>query len=221
LTLTTRALCDGKCGRNQTAVKEASLCRAGGHICWEYLVLPREEDRPPSYVVPSLTRALDFLDTAWRLRFGKSQALVGLASATSIAALERDCATDQDFGDRVIALGDVLSALSISDSLLDGGEGEQPQGSLNRLQAALKNHVADDAHQTRALEGVRTLRDANSLRSGTAHGGFKARESRIKAQTSLDIRFYPDATWPDTWNQLRARLTEALSAIASAVRDPR
>ena len=30
--------------------------------------------------------------------------------------------------------------------------------------------------------------------SGTAHGGFKARESRIKAQTSLDIRFYPDAT---------------------------
>jgi hypothetical protein len=74
-----------------------------------------------------LTRALDFLDTAWRLRFGKSQALVGLASATSIAALERDCATDQDFADRVIALGDVLSALSISDSLLDGGEGEQPK----------------------------------------------------------------------------------------------
>src|SRR5216683_81193 len=105
--------------------------------------------------------------------------------------------------------------------LLEGGEGEQPQGSLNRLQAALKNHVADDAHQTRALEGVRTLRDANSLRSGRAHGGFKARESRIKAQTGLDIRFYPDATWPDTWNQLRARLTEALSAIASAVRDPR
>jgi hypothetical protein len=57
---------------------------------------------------------------AWRVRFGKSQALVGLASATSIAALERDCATGQDFADRVIALGDVLSALSISDSGLFG-----------------------------------------------------------------------------------------------------
>ena len=94
---------DTRCGRNRPNIETASLCHAGGHECWEYLVLPREEDKPPNYVAPSLTRALDFVDTAWRLRFGKSRRLVDLPSAASTAALERDCATEQDFADRIIA----------------------------------------------------------------------------------------------------------------------
>lgn len=216
--LANRSVRDAKCAKNRSEIKAPSLCHAGGHDCWEYLVLPGEKDEPPTYVAPSLTRALDFLDTAWRLQFGKSQPLVGIPSAASIAALERDCANDQDFADRVIALGDVLGALLIPDSLVGGDSDGQTPGSLNRLETVLKQHIADNAHRTHALEGLRILRAANNLRTGAAHGGFRAREARTRAEASLSIRFYPHATWSDTWNQLRARLTEALSAIAAALR---
>jgi hypothetical protein len=86
---------DTRCGKNRPNIKMAGLCHAGGHECWEYLVLPREEDMPPAYVAPSATRALDFVDTAWRLRFGKSRRLVNLPSAESTATLERECITNR------------------------------------------------------------------------------------------------------------------------------
>ena len=73
-------------------------------------------------------------------------------------------------------------------------------------------------HRARAIEAVQKLRAANNLRVGAAHGASSARERRLKAQTTLAIQFYPDATWGETWNQLRARVTDALSEITAALR---
>jgi len=66
--------------REEGYIREPIHCHAGGHPCWEKLIEPTEEDQPPSYVAPMLTRILDLLDTTWRLRFGKEQGLVGCNS---------------------------------------------------------------------------------------------------------------------------------------------
>ena len=76
-----------QCEKDKPGIAAPSLRHAGGNECWEWIVAPREEDKPPIYAPPALTQALDFLDTVWRLRFGKTEALLKLPSATSIANL--------------------------------------------------------------------------------------------------------------------------------------
>ena len=215
-TLGSRNPNDARCGKNRPEIQAANLCHAGGHDCWEYAILPSEQDKPAAYLAPALTRNFDALDDAWRLLFRKDH-LVVMPSVASIAALERDCVTEQDFNDRVIALGDVLAAFAIPAELLNGSN-KKVEGSLTRLEMVLKKQVADDAHRARAIEAVQKLRAANNLRVGAAHGASSARERRLKAQTTLAIQFYPDATWGETWNQLRARVTDALSEITAALR---
>jgi hypothetical protein len=101
-----------------------------------------QHKRPVAYVSPALTRALDYLDTAWRLRFKPGQPLVVSPGAISMGALERECDTMQDFNDRLIALGDVLGVLQVPDCVFDPVNlPKDRRGSLNRIQGALGEHV--------------------------------------------------------------------------------
>jgi hypothetical protein len=211
---------DAKCGINQPEIEAAALCHAGGHGCWEYLVLPLEQDRPVPYIAPALTRAFDYLDMAWRLRFAGAGSLVVMPGTQAIAALELGCASREEFGDRIIALGDVLGAMRVSSSLFDPEPECDKWRSLKRLDGALKKNVADSATVARACDGIDILRAANDLRAGVAHGGYKARADSGKAERTLRIPFYPRTSWAETWNQLRARVAEALGLIAVALREP-
>lgn len=78
--------------------------------------------------------------------------------------------------------------------------------------------IKDETDRTRALEALKKLRVVNGLRRSVAHGGFGARKDRIQAEQTLAIRYYPDSSWKQLWNQIRARAVEALEVITAAVK---
>lgn len=120
----------------------------------------------------------------------------------------------------MINLADVLRALRVPDDLFDPEPGSDTWRSLKRLEGVLKKCVLDDVRRTRAIQGVAMLRKTNDLRTGTAHGGHTARADAEIAARTLGIALYPHETWAHTWDQLRARVTDALNAIISALREP-
>jgi len=132
-----------------------------------------------------------------------------------MANLERDCVTEQEFQTRLIALADVVRALKIPDSQLGS---QKVEGSLNRLEAALKTQIKDEADRSSAIAALTKLRAVNGLRRSVAHGGFGARADRLRAGQTLAIRYYPDSSWKQLWDQVRARTVEALEVITAAVR---
>ena len=203
------------CAKHQPNIKDPAFCYTSGHECWELIVEAREEDRLATYVSPALAQALDLLDSVWGLRFGKNQALVKLPSTISIADLERNCSTHEEFLARLIALADVLGAMSIPDVLVNQ---EKIDGSLNRLEAALRKNVLEESDRDSALAALPVLRAANALRRAAAHGGGTARVDRVRAEQTLRIAYYPDVSWNEVWNQVRARAVEALTSITSALR---
>lgn len=205
------------CATNQAEIEQPSLCYPSGHECWRRMVMPQTEDKPPAYAAPALTQALDLLDSIWRLRFGKKHALVKLPSATSMANLERDCSSREEFQTRLIALADVIGAMNISDTLL-GQNKDKEEGSLNRLEAALLEALPEGEDRQSAMKAISLLRAANALRRAAAHGGSGARTERVRAEEALKIAHYPDVSWKEVWDQLRARMVEALTTIASVLR---
>jgi hypothetical protein len=214
-----RMIADAKCGINQPNIQNGGGCHAGGHPCWQYWVMPTAQDQPSAYVSPALTRVLDYLDTAWRLRFRKADRLVTSPSVENAGSLERACVTREEFGNRIIALADMLAALQ-PDSVLDAATLDKVKGSLSRLEVAINQNIVDLARRSRAIDGVNLLRAANDLRAGVAHGGYKARAAAVNAERGLGVTFYPNESWGRTWDHVRARVTEALSWIAAVLREP-
>ena len=213
-----RLVRDAKCGVNMPNIKNGGSCHAGGHSCWEFRVVQGEEDCAPGYISPALTRAFDYLDTAWRLRFKNAGRLVITPSVERAGSLERECATREEFGERVIALADILAAFQ-PDSVLDSATLDGHKGSLSRLEAALRLNITDRVQLSRGLDAVSILRAANDLRSAVAHGGYRARSAGARAEVFSGIRLYPEGSWRTAWNDLRSRVTESLSLIAGVLRE--
>jgi hypothetical protein len=94
--------------------------------------------------------------------------------------------------------------------------GQKIEGSLNRLEFVLRRNINDEADREAALAGLAKLRAANKLRRAAAHGAAKA--DRVSAERTLGITFYPQTTWQDVWNQLRARIAQALENITIGLR---
>ena len=218
MTVKSRLVQDAKCGVNVPNIKNGGSCHAGGHNCWEFRVMQGEQDYPLVYVSPAITRALDYLDTAWRLLFKNASRLVNTPGIEKAGSLERECATREDFGERVIALADIIAAFQ-PDSVLDPATIEERKGSLSRLEAALSLKITDKVRFSRALDAIGILRAANDLRSAVAHGGYKARYASARAEVLLGIRLYPEGSWRAAWNDLRSHVTEALSVIAGVLRE--
>ena len=66
-----RQLMEAKCDRGRPEITTPAACAPGQNKCWERIVRLGPESLPTAYVSPALTRALDYLDLVWRLRFDK------------------------------------------------------------------------------------------------------------------------------------------------------
>jgi hypothetical protein len=73
-----RALCNqGEPG----AENDPSQCRPGGHQCWERILEPKiDAPEIPSSLL-ALHEAFGYLDTVWRLAFGRKHALLRLTTS--------------------------------------------------------------------------------------------------------------------------------------------
>jgi hypothetical protein len=208
-----RQLQGALCDLGKREIDRPTLCRAGGHDCWEWLVEP-ELDRPAISVSPlTLPEAFDFLDVCWRLAFGKKQRLVRLNNLAGAAMLSLPCATRDELSTRLSALVDTLNSLDIPDTLLPEPSNVE-DGTLNRLQACLKGRL-DEAEHPACEHAITVLRAVNRLRVSFQHSATTSNLPVVCAQLSLPFPLPPPG---DTWERIRVTVTEALEVIREAIR---
>lgn len=204
------ALCET--GHDDRA-RDGGGCRPDGHACWERTV----EDAATEFIEGphplALPEALDFLDTVWRLCFGR-RALLGLNTAKDVASIGQDAHTRSEFEERVIDLGDLISNLKIDDQDLPA---ETPdamrKGSLNRLEAALTQRLGAEEYQ-RCEASIGLLRRLVGMRNGFAHSGAAKDLPRQFGAFGLA---YPPTDWGKAWDVIRFKAIAAVGSVRDAL----
>jgi hypothetical protein len=192
-----RELRGALCDLGNREIDQPSKCRAGGHLCWEWLV-EAELERPAIPVSPlTLPEAFDYLDVCWRLAFERKP-LVRVKNLTGVAMLSLPCATHEELIARLSALADVLNSLDIPDTLLPEPSKVQP-GTLNRLQACLKGRL-EAAEHPGCDHAIALLRAVMSLRVSFQHSVTARDLPTVCFQLSLP---FPLPAWGETWERLR------------------
>jgi hypothetical protein len=206
------ALCErGEPGAEQ----DPAQCRPDGHRCWERIVeLESEAPEIPSSPL-ALHEAFGYLDTVWRLAFGRKHALLRLTTMADIAQLSQPCKTRSDFESMMSALAAVLKAMDIPEDLFPGGVSHiQKDRSLDRIEVCLKNNLGDeyDAPCERAISALRAV---NAVRYSQQHAN---QDDLSRAFARLGIP-YPISSWSDVWGSICSKTIEALGVIREKVRN--
>lgn len=156
------------------------------------VTLPRDD--PPL----GFAAALDSFDTLWRLKYGKR--LVVLPSAFSVASLEYEARTPEDFDARLSSLGQILKGFDIP-----AGRGASGHPVM-RLHAAMQRDLPVEAHQ-RVAGAVATLEAAVFVRNARQHA--PAAPQAVAALKVLGTT-YPITDWSSTWSLIQRQVTLAL-----------
>jgi hypothetical protein len=207
-----RQLVQGMCDIGRDEVQQPEQCRAGGHSCWEWLIEPRLEQLAIPASPLALPEALDFLDTAWRVAFGKRQALLRLRDTTSIAKLSQVCTTRADFESQLSTLADILKAMDIPDALLSKTQKIDKDQTFMRLLDCMQVRLEESDYQE-VERAVITLRTVNEVRVALQHSG--ASRDLPTSLVKLGIPYPPQ--WRDAWDRIRAATIEALRIVREKV----
>jgi hypothetical protein len=207
-----RQLVKGLCDIGRDEVQQPEQCHAGGSQCWEWLIEPMQEQLAIPASPLALPEALDFLDTAWRVAFGKRQALLRLRDTLSIAKLSQACTTRADFESQLSALADILKAMDIPDALLSKTREINKDQTLTRLLDCLQTRLEGSDYQE-VERAVSTLRTVNEIRVALQHSG--ASRELPTSMAKLGIPYPPQ--WGDAWDRIRAATIEALRVIREKV----
>jgi hypothetical protein len=209
-----RALVGALCQVGRPEVSDPSKCCPSQNPCWERRV---EQERANMPVSPplQLLEAVDHLDMAWRLVFGRSRRLLHASSTADVAALMLECGTREEFESRISDLTDLFKRLIIDEELLpDDVKGIDKGHTLQRLKAVLIDR-AEGSDVDVVETAIRTLQAANDIRVGQQHSA--AQKKTQKAFDSLGIR-YPVMDWGTTWASLRSQAAAAFLELAHVTR---
>lgn len=204
------ALCD----RGQSEINDPSQCRPGGHQCWERILEP-EVVSPIIPLSPlALPEAFDYLDTLWRLAFGRKHGLLRLTTMTDMAQLAQPCTTRTDFESMMSALANILKSMNIPDDLLHKGSPMVSKDhTLDRIEACLK-HRLEEENYLPCQRAMNILHAVNAVRYSLQHANQRDFSSAL---SGLAVPF-PVSSWSETWATIRARTIEALGIIRENVR---
>jgi hypothetical protein len=176
------------------------------------VLAPGVEPEAPSpvarYTTPTLTVALDYLNTVWWLKFGADKALLRLRSAAATAALEAGCSTRGEFDSRLSNITNALNLLDVPVGVLPKDNGT---GTLKRL-GACQRDVLDATEMERTDRALRTLEAINEIRVAFQHSA--ARQNLARAFNVLGIPS-PRPGWGECWDIVRARTADALTIIST------
>jgi len=210
----TRVAAGALCDRGQPEIHDPSGCRPGGHKCWERILEP-EIDIPEIPSSPlALHEAFGYLDTVWRLAFGRRHALLRLTTMADIAQLSQPCRTRSDFESMMSALAAVLKAMDIPEDLFPQGVSNiQKDHTLERIKDCLKHELGEDYDEScdRAIE---VLQAVNAVRYSQQHANQR---DLSKAFSRLAIPF-PLSSGNEAWGRICAKTIEALGVIREKVR---
>lgn len=163
---------------------------------WLFPATPAPAPEPVSPL--GVVTALDYLDVVWRLRYGTK--LVRLPDAECVASLVFEVSTPAEFVDRLSAVGEMIKGLDV--------EGTE-EGSLNRLEDFLPNHLAPDA-MDRVKQAIAVLRRVTHLRNAGQHAGVA--EKAVKALPALGLTF-PITDYQQAWWVVQAHVVAALDVL--------
>lgn len=209
-----RLLGPALCEKGRPEIQHPEDCRPNGHECWERVMAigPSEIDEalPPM----ALPEAFDYLDAIWRLAFDKKH-LLQMHSAKDVAGIAQPCSSRTDFEERVIDLADLISNLQVDETALPTGlTDEQKQGSLNRIEYALRLRLSNDSFE-RTRSALTVLRRVQTIRNGFGHSG--AAKKLPAAFSDLGLP-YPPPSWGGAWDLLRSQVIRALAHLRDEVR---
>ncbi|HXZ66576.1 MAG TPA: hypothetical protein VEH05_17695 [Streptosporangiaceae bacterium] len=206
-----RAICD--LGRSEIA--DPANCRLGGHSCAQRILELEGTTRIPQLSALSVPESLDVLDAHWRLAFGKSRRLLTLSTLTGPSSLSMDCTSRAEFESRLSSLSATIDRLKVDDDLIpDETPAERTRGSLNRLEICLTHKLPPEQHQS-VRNAIQVLRRIHQARSSDQHG--LAKGGLTEALARLGITDAPP-NWKGAWDTIRARTTDALTAIRQELR---
>jgi hypothetical protein len=201
------AICD--IGREE--IRNPGQCRLGGNPCWIRTVereLPSAEPASPQ----ALLEALDYFALAWRVTFGR--ALLRLRSVSDATGLLVPCASRADVQSRLSDLADILKRFDIPDELLDAKDRDtRADSTLVRMEALLRAKLEQDDFEA-AKRSTDMLKAVARARAGLQHSG--ATGELPPKLAALGVA-YPPTDWASAWDEIRARVTEALRNLARIV----
>jgi hypothetical protein len=210
---TVRQVGGAMCQKGRAEIEDPSLCRPHGHECWERGFEGTAALSPEVRSPFSLPEALDFLNTAWRLLFGRERPLLRLRSAESVARIAASCSSRSDFEAGMTALADIFKLFDIGDDLLPAGLSIPADQTLSRLAAVLASRLpAEELGPVTAA--VRVLRKANSIRVSLQHTAASSDLPRDLGELGVS---YPPPSWGEAWEVVRQRVTQALDALRQRV----
>lgn len=204
-----RTIQQAACERNQPEIADPGGCRPGGNPCWSRVIetgVHVASQSPPR----SLADALDFLDSAWQLRYGAG--ILNIKSVADVVGLASACSSREDFKSRVSELDDLIKNFVIADAALPAETTIPADQTLNRLEAIFGAPPLSD---TVAPEAIKVLRTVSRIRVGYQHTDAAAKlQEHFRAlgieNAALD--------WPTTWDTVRSVTADALILLARALR---
>jgi hypothetical protein len=167
-------------------------------------------DQPlPPEAVPD---ALDFVAAVWR-NVTKTE-LFDLRRVSSAAELSLAVTTRSDFSSRLTALGDLLKAMRIDESLIDpkAAQGLAEDSALGRLKLAVQNLLTPPELDT-ATSALNVLQDVVRVRVALQHKN--AKPDLPTALAKLGIAHPAD--WSHAWELTRHRAVAALRDLRRAL----
>lgn len=209
-----RRLMGALCQMGRSEIGRPDECRPGGNSCWERHIEMSTISEVPTLAPLQLPEAVDHLDMAWRLLFGRERHLLRAGSAATVAALMLACSSPEEFESRLSRLADLLKRLRVDDDMLPAEKQDiDKDHTLQRLKASIVDRV--EGPDTEEVESaIRTLQTVNGLRVGQQHSG--AIQERQNAFDALGIR-YPVDDWDGAWSRVRSAAADAFLRLAHVV----
>jgi hypothetical protein len=210
-----RDLLGGLCQAGRPEIDSApGGCRPDGHACWE-----RRASIPVSSSVSvtpplQLPEAVDYLDTVWRLLFGRDRRVVRSGGVADIAALMLPCHSREEFESRLSDLADLLKRLDVAEELLPEGSRIARDHTLERVKATLL-HRTEGVDADEVESAVSLLQAANRIRIGQQHAAATRRTQESFDLLGVD---YPTDDWGVAWSKVRSAAADCFLRLAHVVR---
>ena len=160
----------------------------------------------------AVPEALDFVASVW-LNVTRFR-LLDLRRVTAASELARGATTREDFVSRMTALGDVLKAIQVDESLYDLTEakGFPADATLAKLRLATERLLAPPERES-ASAAIGALQNVAQVRTALVHE--KTKTDLPTALAKLGIPF--PAPWGDIWELIRRRAVGALRELRLAL----
>lgn len=209
-------------------------CKVSGRSLWpfvsvrsasDYLAIAWNEPAPTAQTVWSspltLIQTIDYFGYVLEGASGWPKALghpVRPRSFTAAASLGLSATTREEFESRISGLSTVIDHFTLPElpreiKRKDYGDSD---GSINRLNHFLREHITTDPYRTDAEDAITALRSVKHLRVGQQHNSAGKRSTEARARELFGLSPVTES-WESDWDRIRVHVAGAFTKIIEAL----